>query len=62
MEESLKEKAEKIDILERERVDLTSQYQNDKISDEIQINELKQKVWKKKQKTIGLMMFFFNIK
>ena len=44
MEESLKEKAEKIDTLERERVDLTSQYQNDKISDEIQINELKQKV------------------
>lgn len=47
MEESLKEKAEKIDTLERERVNLTSQYQNDKISDEIQINELKQKVWKK---------------
>jgi hypothetical protein len=44
MEESLKEKAEKIDTLERERVNLTSQYQNDKISDEIQINELKQKV------------------
>lgn len=44
VETNLRERQEKIDCMEREKAEMTSQFQNTKIADDMHINDLKLKV------------------